>query len=256
MHLTKRCFFWWLLFVTVQCQQRKVHIPNYQFDSQTSNSLINIIFSTNCNDFQNFWRARNGITSNGTDAAAQLQVIDNCVQVVNPLNSAINSSYSVIFEVYEHFVYYNYTNMSDYYVTVGHHGQSFYESNLTINMVKNEKYLTHHLLLYNTSTQLNQLSNFKNFLHKTNASQMGAYAIAKEYKQMLILNEIVFYVDASPRYDYQNWITTNSLIDEQCDVGIQLTAFPLHWGNENQTALVTYSSDMQAISIHDTVEYF
>ena len=237
-------------FITVQCKPLKLQFPDYQFDLKILNSVIPTVFSTNCNDFQNFWYIRNGIISNDT------QNMNYCAQVINPLHSAMNGGLYEN-EVYEHFVYYS-TTPNDSNTTITR--QNGQESNVTINIVKNKECLTYHLLVYNTSQHcdwycwFNKLgSNFANFLNRTNYSQMNVY------NQILISSEIAFFVEKDGRMSCdhcQRWMDANSFIDKQCGVAAELNALPIEWANENQTALLTYSSNLHSISIYDAVKVF
>ena len=235
-------------FIKVQCTPLKLQFPDYQFDLKTANSIIPTVFSTNCNDFQKFWYIRNGIISNDT------QNMNYCVQVVNPLHSAMNSGLYKN-EVYEHFVYYSTTPNNNSTTITQKNGQ---ESNVTINITKNKEHLTYHLLVYNTSQYcdwncwFNKLvSNFPSFLNSTNYSQMNVY------NQILISSEIAFFVVQDGGCDHcQRWRDANSFIDKQCGVAVQLNALPIEWANENQTGLLTYSSNLDSISIYDTVKSF
>ena len=239
-------------FITVQCAPLKLQFPDYQFDLKTANSIIPTVFSTNCNDFQKFWYIRNGVISNDT------QNTNHCIKVINPLHSAMNNGLYRN-EVYEHFVYYSTTpnDTNDNSTTITQ--QNGQESNATINIVKNKEYLTYHLLVYNTSQYcdwycwFNKLvSHFSSFLNSTNYSQMNVY------NQILISSEIAFFVpmeDDNCGY-CQRWMDANSFIDKQCGVAVELNVWPKEWANENQTALLTYSSNLDSISIYDTVKSF
>ena len=242
-----------LITIRLQCIKIKLHFPDYQFDSKTASLVVPSVFSTNCNDFPNFWYNRNGIGSNDTDLITQM--LDSCMQVINPLSSAMSSGLQ--FEVYEHFVYYIFstnTNANNYTTTQ----QNYDTSNLTINVVENGVFLIHHLLLYSISTYcdsvcwFNKLSNFDSFLNKTHSLSMNNIMYTNE---ILILSEIVFYIERYGCSHCQWWIDTTSFMYKQCGAVIQVTISPTNWRNENQTALLTYSADVNALSAHAAVKY-
>ena len=240
-----------IIIIELQCIKIKLHFPDYRFELKATSLVTLTVFSTNCNNFANFWYNRIGLESNDTYLVTQ--IVDNCVQVINPLSSLMSSRLQC--DVYEHFVYYNcndsiYINGSK--ATIRQ--QNVDQSSLTINIIQNRQCLIHHLLVYNTSKYcdsycwFSKLSDFDTFLNKTNHYN--------EYSEILILSEIVFYIERFDGCSYcQWWIDATSFMDKQCGAVIQVTISPTHWGNENQTALLTYSSNINAQPMHDTVKY-
>lgn len=214
--------------VTVQCDQRKLEFPGYEFDSHTANALINQVFSTNCDHFQEFWIRRSDFPS-----SLITQSIDKCNQVtisnLLPLLTSARSTSNVTCDAYEYFVMHNDTRTMQQ----------------TVDIVNNQECLIHHLILYDISKYGNytfwweNISNFKNYLNKTNASNL------------LIANEIAFYVTMTTD-DKEDWINAATLFDQQCGAGISLTVTPAP--NENQTALLTYSPNMTSLLTNEIVE--
>ena len=260
---------WTLLFVTTPCAKRNLYFADYYYKFNTSNSQIIGVFSSDCNLLKGFLTNTPVIVSNldNIDINYTQSIVDHCIQVTNPLYSAITNS-TLNYDVFQHFVYYTLTESElqagDYY------------GNLTFNLVNDTSSLVYHLLLYNVSKYtglhdslqilVNELScctsvfNYKN----VNNSQMVGYESEISdrgndgnnsiYAQVLVSNSITFLTDE--RKD-----SIDSFMYDQCGASIRLN---MEWIDsngfvliqENQTALITYSSDVIGLSNQEIVKCF
>ena len=261
---------WTFLFVTTSCAKRNLYFADYYYPFNTSNSQIIGIFSSHCNHLKDFLTNTPVIVSDldNIDINYTQSIVDSCIQVTNPLYSAITNN-TVNYDVFQHFVYHT--------LTESELQGGDYDGNLTFNLVNNTSSLVYHLLLYNVSKYtglhdsltilVNELSyctsvfNYKNVSnsqmvpYESENSDRGNYNNNNSiYAQVLVSNSITFLTDE--RKD-----SIDSFMYDQCGASIRLN---MEWIDsdglvliqENQTVLITYSSDVIGLSNQEIVKCF
>ena len=245
-----------LHFVKISCVKRNLYFPDYYYSFNTSNSQIIAVFSTDCNHLKEFVIETTIFELNDTNHT-QL-IVDGCIQVVNPLYSAITNK-SISYHVYQHFAYY--TN-ADLKIT-----QSQYNDNLTFNLVNNTTSLIHHLFLYNlsnfTDDSIDSLMSWVNKLSNNTAKNSMMRAIINgfdeqnnnTYVQALVSNSVVFHFNDIDDSDMKP--DGDSFMYDQCGTIVRLNIASTQYPDlikENQTVVITYWSDVMELFQQEIVE--
>ena len=242
-------WFWKFGFLRVCGIKRNLYFPDYYHSFNTSNSQIIGVFSSDCKYLKDFLTNTPIFTNNDSN------IVDKCVEVVNPLYSALTDK-SLKYDVYQHFVYYTLTQVEIHQYRHQQDGNA----TLNYNLINNNESLVYHLFLYNVSNYthsskslkfwMNKLSNSRHFLKKINHSQMTicGFHSNTSYIQSLVSNSIVFYVNDISR----DGDKTNSFMYSQCGATIRINMdFTKLKHNEfvkeNQTVFITYSSDVTGL---------
>ena len=255
---------WGLHFVKISCVKRNLYFPNYYYPFDTSNSQIIGVFSSHCKHLKDFVINTPFVMSNNINHTQS--IVDSCIQVINPLYAAVTNN-TLNYDVYQHLVY---------YTLVPSESQLHDYGNLTFNLVDDEVSLVYHLFLYNvfhyTASMgslkfwVNKLANstaFFNYNYNVNNSQMVNVANASRddknndnynysEDQVLISNCIIFHID-----DNEDTYLTNAFMYDQCGASIRLKIESMEHNQlvkENQTVLISYSSDVMGLSNQDTVK--
>lgn len=228
---------WVFCFVKIACVERNLYFPDYYYPFNTSNSQIIGVYSSDCNYLKHF------LTSTSIIVSDDINYTESCIQVINPLYSAITNN-TLNYDVYQHFVYYTLTNLKT-------------NGNLTLDLVNNTSSLVHHLFLYDLSNFRNSIDSLTFWVSKLsniNATTSLNYN-NNSLAQVLISNSVVFH------FNDQSYAgkKSDSFMYDECGTSIRLDIECTHYPDlvkENQTALITHSSDVMQLSNQEIVKCY